>query len=228
MGTIQANTLRMDSGVYNMKSMKYLVISMENWCVFTYTESMHIANALAAGSGDVVVFGVAQNSNKWYQKIKDRDMFYEKVIMLDSKNRTMKVMSADTVSDSWRDTQDLLRMRQRSFFAWETATWGALSKLEKNHWNYFDTICEQELAKSDPDTNTYSLLIEEYARTMDQPVDHAFKDLKMRIESDNAAKFRVQALADRWKNKINESFTREELQATVQEMRREFWLNSRI
>jgi hypothetical protein len=211
-----------------MKNMKYILVSMENWCIFTYTSSMHIANALATGAGDVVVSGLGRNSNKWYGKIKERDMFYEKVVMLDSKNRNMQVVSADTVSDSWRDMQDLLRMRQRAFAHWETATCAALSKLEKHHWNYFDTICEQEIAKSNPDTDTYSLLLEEYARTMDQPVDHVYKDLKLRIESDNAAKFRVQALSDRWKNKINEAFTREELTATVQEMQREFWLNSRI
>lgn len=211
-----------------MKSMKYIIVSMENWCIFTYTSSKHIANALAAGVGDSTAVGMSKFSNKWYGKIKDRDMFYQKVIMLDSKNRTMKEMSAETVTDSWKETQDLIRMRQRAFFAWETATTAALSKLEQNHWDYFDTVCEQQIALCDPDSNLYTPMLEEYARTVEQPVDHAYKNLKMRIESDNAAKFRVQSLSEKWKNKINECYTREELQATVQGMQRDFWLNSRI
>lgn len=201
---------------------------MENWCVFTYTRNIHIANALADGAGDAVVFGIGKTSNKWYNKIKNRDLFYEKVVMLDSKNKTMKEVPPETVTDSWKDMQDLLRMRQRALLTWQNITLAALNKLGKNHWDYFDSVCEQEIAKSNPSTGEYSLLIEEYARTMEQPVDHVYKDLKIRLESDNAAKFRVQALANRWKNKINQSFTREEVQASIQEMRREFWLNSRI
>lgn len=211
-----------------MKSMKYIIVSMENWCIFTYTESLHIANAISAGVGDAVTVGMSKASNKWYEKIKNRNMFYQKVIMLDSKNRTMKEMPADTVTDSWRETQDLIRLRQRAFFAWETATWAALSKLERNHWDYFDTVCEQEMARCNPDQDQYTPMIEEYARTIEQPVDHAYKNLKMRIESDNVAKFRVQSISEKWKNKINESYTREEMQATVQGMQRDFWLNSRI
>lgn len=211
-----------------MKDMKYVVISMENQCIFTYTTSKHIANAICSGLGDTLMLGMSKVTNKWYPNIKDKDMFYQKVIMLDAKNRTMKVMPAETVSDTWRETQDLVRLRQRAFYAWESATSSALSKVERNQWEYFDTVCEQELAKCNPDANEYSWMIEEYARTVEQPVEHAYKNLKMRIESDNVAKFRIQALAEKWMNKFNQMYTKEEIDAGIKEMVREYWLNSKI
>ena len=89
-------------------------------------------------------------------------------------------------------------------------------------------MAQEALDASNPVTGEYSILIQEYARTLEQPIELAYKELKLRIDSDNITKFRVSALEEKWKNRINACVTKEEIELTRQAMVRELWLNSLI
>ena len=211
-----------------MIEMKYLILSMENWCIFTYTPRAISASAMAAGDGDSVVKGITFGNCVDYGKISNRDMFYSNIYMMEQKTNKLVIVPDDQVSDSWKQQREILRLRQDAIFLWETYTANSLVRVVRHAWQHFDVVAEAELSKCDPTADQFTHIIEEYARIMELPVNRAYKELKLRIESDNVARFRIQAMAEKWKNKINQSNTADEINKVKQEMLNEFWLNSYI
>ena len=228
MGDSSPYTLRMDSGVYIMIDMKYLILSTENFCVYTMSPRVITANALVSGEGDSMIRGITWSNSVEYNRVTNRDFFYDKIYMVDTKRNAFIEVDPANVSDSWKQTREVLRLRQDAFFNWETHMNNSLARVMRNTWDHFDVVAEEEIAKCDPANNSYTWILEEYARIIDVPVPQAVKELKLRIESDNITKFRIQALGDKWRAKINNCFTFNDIEAARQEMVREFWLNSLI
>jgi hypothetical protein len=215
-----------------MIEMKYLILSNENNCVYTSSPRKHTALALAEGNTDSYVLGLTYaNVGDYadYDKITNRDVFWEKVWHLDvAKSMKFTTLSDDSVSDSWKVTRNELRIRQEAFFLWETLVHNAYAKLSGPIWDQFDIFAEHELAKCEPDDDKYEWTIEEYARIMDQPVKQAYKELKLQIESDKMKRFRIETMAKRWKNEINKIKNRDDLADIRQKMNREFWKDASI
>lgn len=218
----------MDSGVYIMNEMKYLILSTENQCIYTMTPRVITANALVSGDGDSLIKGVTKGNSVDFHKIKNREMFYEKIYMVENKRNSIVEIPSEHVSDSWKRQRDILFLRQEIFYNWETYTATSLARITRHKWDHFDVMAENELAKCNPSNNEFTWIIEEYARVMEVPADRAYKELKLRIESDNITRFRITALAEKWKNKINQGETPEEFSVIKREMVKEFWLNSSI
>lgn len=211
-----------------MNDMKYLIISQENFCVYTWTSRVITANALIAGDGDSMIRGVTVSNCISYNTITDRDMFVNKVYQINNHRNELVEVPLSNVTDSWKEKQQLLRYKQDAFWNWESNINASLARTIKHTWDSFDVVAQRALESSNPTTGEYSILIQEYARTLEQPVELAYKELKLRIDSDNITKFRVSALEEKWKNKINACLTKEEIELTRQAMVRELWLNSLI
>jgi hypothetical protein len=211
-----------------MIEMKYLILSMENHFVYTMTPRSLCATAVVAGDGDSVIKGVTSGNSADFDKIKDRQQFYKDVWMVDQRTNSLSIVPWSQVSDSWKQQQKILVLRQDLFYSWETFTAGALARLTRYKWDQFDQLATRELDKCDPLANQYTMMLEEYARVMEVPVEQAYKELKLRIESDNIARFRITAMAEKWKNIINTITTSDESASVRKEMVREFWLNAAI
>ena len=211
-----------------MNEMKYLILSTENFCVYTMSPRVITANALVSGHGDSMIRGITWSNSVEYNRVVNRDFFYNKIYMVDTKRNAFVEVDPDKVSDTWKETREILRLRQDAFYNWETHVANSLARVIRHSWEHFDVVAEQEIAKCDPANNVYTWILEEYARTMSVSVQQAYKELKLRIESDNISRFRIQALAEKWKLKINQCNTFSDIEATRLEMVREFWLNSLI
>lgn len=186
------------------------------------------ANALVSGDGDSLIKGVTKGNSVDFHKIKNREMFYEKIYMVENKRNSIVEIPSENVSDSWKRQRDIIFLRQEVFYNWETYTTTSLARLTRHKWDHFDVMAENELAKCNPGNNEFTWIIEEYARVMEVPVDRAYKELKLRIESDNITRFRITALAEKWKIKINQCEAPEEFDVVKRDMLKEFWLNSSI
>jgi len=211
-----------------MQDMKYIVWSTENYCVYTMTPRVLTANALAAGDGDSMVRGITISNSVDYFKPTDRDFFFKKLYVINPTINSFTEIDPANVSESWKQKQKILRLRQEAFFNWETHLHNTMARVTRHSWDHFDVVAEAEIAKCDIANNRYTYILEEYARTLEVPVHQAVKELKLRIESDNITKFRIETLGEKWRNKINECNTAEDIEAARREMVREFWLNSLI
>ena len=213
-----------------MQDMKYLIVSMENDCVFTYTPRAITAAALCEGDIDSVVVGLtyAYTPAADYNMIKNRELFYGKSYVFDFKNNSLTETSQDNLSASWKQTQEVVRLRQEAFFNWETLTWNASLKATQNTWDGYDFVAYTELEKCDPALGVFTPPIQEYARILEMPTADAFKELKLQTDTQILKKFRIQSLSEKWKRKINTCYTKDEIEAVKKQMNREFITNGNL
>lgn len=211
-----------------MIDMKYLVVSAENLCVYTYSPRPVTAHAISAGIADSMVFGLTEMNSPHFNKFANRNFFHNKVwvLVLSPTGITLKERNQSEVTEDWVKNREIARARQNAFAIWETHTEHALARTNRRSWEPFTLIATQQLDMCKPEEGYYTKCIEEYAKVMMKPVDHVYKELKLQIDSDTNVKFRIQALADKWKDKINECDTQEQINKAKEYMLREFWTNS--
>jgi hypothetical protein len=213
-----------------MQDMKYLIVSMENDCVFTYSPRAITACALAEGDIDAVTVGItyAYTPAADYALIKNRDLFYGKAYIYDFKKYCLVETSFDNLSDSWKQTQEVVRLRQEAFFVWESLTANAALKATQNTWDGYDFVAYGELSKCSPVDDVYTQPIHEYARILEMSVSQAYKELKLQTETQIIKKFRIQSLSEKWKRRINSCYTKDEIDAAKKQMNREFITNGNL
>lgn len=213
-----------------MQDMKYIVVSMENDCVFTYSPRAITAAALAEGDIDAVTVGLTTAYTPFadYAMVKNRDLFYGKAYVYDFKKYSLVETSIDNLSDSWKQTQEVVRLRQEAFFTWESLTYNASLKATQNTWDGYDFVAYTELKMCDASIGAYTQPIKEYARILEMPVEQAYKELKLQTETQIVKKFRIQALSEKWKRRINSCYTKDEIDAARKQMNREFITNGNL
>lgn len=207
--------------------MRYLIISYENLCVYTLVDSATIANAIAGSSIDTFIRAINPANCPNYDICTD-DYFYDNVCKIATGKGEIMKSSKDDVSKEWLLNREILQARKNIFKVWEIYTANALIRVQRYKWDGFTSLAESELAKCDLQNQKYTIMIEEFARIIDLPIDQFCKDLKLKLEADNITKFRITALAEKWKHKINNSRSRQDLSSIVPEMHQEFNSNSFI
>lgn len=213
-----------------MQDMKYLVVSMENNVVYTYTPRSITATALCEGDIDSIVVGLtyAITPAADYNMVKNRDLFYGKAYVFDPKKYSLVETDVNNLSDSWKETQELVRMRQEAFFTWESLMYNALLKATQNTWDGYDFVAYTELSKCDPSEGVFTPTVTEYARILEIPVLSAYKELKLQTETQIMKKFRIQSLSEKWKRKINTCYTKDDIEAAKKQMHREYITNGNL
>ena len=213
-----------------MNEMRYLIGSTENNCVFTVSTRPINATALTSGLIDSFVTGITPCTHKdLYKQTADRDFFYTHIWSLDVKHGAkLTLANPAAVSSSWLALRELVRARQSMFTIWESFTASALVKSQRHQWDQFNTVAQEQIAQCDAGNNQFTPMIEEYARCLNLPPDQALKELQLQTESDNFSRFRITAMAEKWKQKINAATTVEQVAQIRSPMSRDFWQNAAI
>lgn len=207
--------------------MLYLIISYENLCIYTVVDSASVANALVASSIDTFVRAISPANCSNYD-ICTEEHFYNNVCKIATGKGMIMESSENDVSKEWLINRNILRARKNIFKVWEIYTANALVRVQRYQWGGFTALAASELEKCDLKNQKYTIMIEEFARIVDLPIDQFCKDLKLKLEADNITKFRITALAEKWKNKINHARSKQDLSTIVPEMHQEFNSNSFI
>lgn len=206
--------------------MHYLVISHENFCVYTCTHRLVTANALASSSIDCFVRGITPFAVANFDKFKYPKEFYENVWKNDKRSGQLISIDPSQVSESWLINREIIKLRHNLFNVWETYTGNALLRVDSTKWTAFSAVADAEIKRCDSNQGIFTPMIEEYARISERPVEQVFAELSLKIETENISKFRITALAEKFKDMINQSTTQEELDKIRTQMYIEFWGNA--
>lgn len=208
-----------------MEDILYLIISHENFCVYTCTTQLISANALASSSIDCWVRAVTPFLNN-FTKFKSQKEFYENIWKNDKRSGQLVLVDPSLVSELWLLNREIIKRRQELFAIWEIHTNNALLRVETTKWVAFSAVADIELKLCKPDQNIYSPMIEEYAHISGRPVEQVYDELNLKIETENITKFRITALAEKFKDMINQATTLEEFDKIKTQMFIEFWGNA--
>jgi len=209
-----------------MKDVLYIVISYENFCVHTVSRNLVTATALASSSIDCFIQGIFPQS-PMHKQITSRDFFYDTVWKSDGKAALTEIDKSQ-VTDSWLAERDVIRLRQDLFGLWEQWTHNALARVSSTKWTLFNAVAKSELEKCDISNGIFTPLIQEYARVREMEINAAVAELSLKIDTENAIKFRITALAEKYKDKINKIMTRDDLILVRDCMHQDFWGNSTL
>jgi len=207
--------------------MHYLVVSHENFCVYTSTSQLVIANALASSSIDCFIRGVTSFNLNNYNKFTNPKEFYENIWKNDYRAQYNLVpVDPSQVNENWLKNREIIKRRHILFSVWDSHTSNALARVDTTKWPAFSAVAETEIKQCDSDKGIFTPMIAEYARISERPVAEVFDELKLKIETENLAKFRITALAEKFKDKINQAITQEDMDQVKAQMYIEFWGNA--
>jgi len=209
---------------------KFLILSMENMGVLAMAPSQFVANAIVTGFGDSIIRVITPYNSLDYKNVtweKMKDNFYSIEIDIKSGN-TLVPLSSEHITESWKNMRELIQTRCMLLGVLESYTEQSLSRYNRYKWQSFETLMLDQLTQSNPETNDFSFLLEEYSYIVDLPTELVYKDLKLRFESDTIAKVKVTAMAEKWKYKINTMSDVTEKEEIHSNMMRDFYQNSLI
>lgn len=211
--------------------MRYLFVSWENYCIFGSTHRLVTANAILEGVGShAYVRGITplQVGAEKYKIINAPENFAKAVYKMTDANAELVEVDASRVSAEFVQYRNIIQNRLYLFNVWESYVAGTMARTHRYKWDEFHTMATIELEKCDPKTDSYTPVFEEYARTLGQECSIVYKELKLRTETDTLTRFRITALAEKWKRKINQVTNKEQNFNLITQMRQEFWTNSFI
>jgi hypothetical protein len=210
-----------------MLETKYLILSMENECIYTITTDPETANALAASNINTIIRPITRRSFSDYDKV-NRDYFKDKIYKSDFRNRTISEIDSTLISQNWKDEREWMLLRQEALTVLEVQYRIAITPTQWSYEDNFSNEVWQEIMLCDPNNDLYTRYIEEYARIVDKSSNQVYKELKLKIEGEKFIRFRINALVERWKLKINQIKTQEDYEKLRLDLIDEFWWKSKI
>ena len=213
-----------------MNKIIYLIVDRLTGCIYCTTPLIVVANAICMSlGGDAKIQRIAPNtvSTKDYDiitSINSSQVAYQ----LSKKGLTLTKIRIDELNNDWFNTREIVYRRLELFKFWEGFALAALDSISKYHWGEFYSMACNELRNCDPANNQYTRVFEEYARILEVPEDIAYKELKLTTETDTLAKFRISAMSEKWRRKINLVSTQKQSQALLLQMTQEFLDNANI
>jgi hypothetical protein len=210
-----------------MIEIKYLILSMENECIYTITTDPETANALAASNINTIIRPITKRSFSDYAKV-NRDYFKDKIYKSDFRNRTINEIDSTLISQNWKDEREWMLLRQEALTVLEVQYQIAITPTQWFYGNNFSNEVWQEIMVCDLSNDSYTKYIEEYARIVNKSSNQVYKELKLKIEGEKFIRFRINALAERWKLKINQIKTQEDYEKLRLNLIDEFWWKSKI
>jgi hypothetical protein len=200
---------------------KYLILSTENNCIYTWTDNSVVANAINDGDMDSIVRVITRyNSARYFDLLDDPSTNVYSVNLV--KNSISKISNTD-VTESWLQQKNILLFRQQCFNYWHTTVVDAYSRMSPSVWSSFEVVAQEQLSNCDPTVNYYTPMIEEYANVVGKSLIDTYKELKLTLESDAIKKFRIQALSDKWKTIINQTTDIKSFESIKLGMNQDFW-----
>ena len=201
--------------------MKNLLLDYSNYGILYVSNSFPVLNHLKKGLLDSE-HRILHASNSAYSKV-SREMFFDdsQHFVID-KWGDAKPMSNDGINDFYLERRRLAKLRgpvmeRLMNMAW---SWGAKTRITP--WDTFESEILHSFENSDPDTETWSESLTEYAFINHISPSAAYKELKLEYECIHSVKMRIYSTIVYFANKINKMDHTDQVQPMIDEIANRF------
>ena len=212
-----------------MSDIRYLLYDNGSRLVLTVEEDPIVASALASGSFYSTTIHIIpiQPTDQYFNN--DRAV-YQKIPhqVIKKQYQNTVAITDSSVPEAFTVDQRIIQNRQDIFRIWGMLNTEVLSRNRSSYWDNFETEVYTQLGLCSPGNKQFTPMIEEYAYILGVDPEIAYKELKLKSDGERMLKFRITALAEKWKLKINSLSMSTELEQVKLDMIDDFRKNSSL
>ncbi len=202
--------------------MKTILFDYSNEGVLYVGENLPALNHLKFGmvDADLRVLGTASPG---YNKISKAQLKDQTQHFQITKSNDIKEMSPESITDLYLERRRLARLRsplieRACYSAWANSTRGRISP-----WDGFENNLENMLKECNPETQTWSDSLNEYAFINNLKPEHAYREVKLQFENIHSLKIRIYATLVYIVGKINAITSEDQVASVSEEITNRFW-----
>jgi len=198
-----------------------LVVDLENGAVLCRPKYTSVAKGVTKGIDNTTVVTLASNL-QW--KIKEYSPFdFDKDDLVWSVGGVIALMPDHLKTDAYRAKKKLAQERARYITALEAYFQMYLTRVVDFYDQATEAYIISELEQCNPLANYYTYGITEYARVLDIHPETAYKEFKLRYDTQMLVRLRNLAMYQKHLDLMNQCNTREELQDALKNANNEIW-----
>lgn len=198
-----------------------LVVDLENGAVLCRPQSTSTARGVIKGIQNTSVCTLASSLTWKAREYKGFD--FNKDDLVWSVGGNIKPMPDHLKTDDFYAKKQLAQERAKYIYALEVYFQMYLTRVVDFYDQATETYIISELDQCNPLANYYTYGIQEYARVLDIHPETAYKEFKLRYDTQMLARMRNLAMFQKHLDLMNQCTTKEQLQDALKNANNEIW-----
>ena len=208
--------------------MKIILVDYCNDGIIYAGDSIVVANLLKRGLVDADIFALSP-SNPAFNKINRNEILYNTShLSLQWKSLDAIPMSEESKNPIYLERKKLCTLRAPIMERLVRYTFTASLTSKITIWEGFENNLEVALTGCDPESNTYSNAVLEYAHINNVDPAVAFREIKLQTENINSQKMKIYSYQKYFSDKINLTTTEDQIKELWTELIRKFTEDNHI
>ena len=208
--------------------MKIILVDYCNDGIIYVSDSIVVANLLKKGLVDTDIFALIP-SNPAFNKINRNEILSDvSHVALQWKSLDAVSMSEESKNPVYLERKRLCNLRAPAMERLVRYTFTASLTSKITIWEGFENNLDFALTGCDPESNTYSNAVLEYAHINNVDTSVAFREIKLQTENINSSKMKIYSYQKYFSDKINLATTKEQIDEIRTEMVRKFTEDNHI
>lgn len=198
-----------------------LVVDLENGAVLCRPQSTSTAKSVVKGIQNSSVCTLASSLVWKAREYKDFD--FNKDDLVWSVGGKIMLMPDHLKTDEFYAKKELAQERSKYIYALEVYFQMYLTRVVDYYDQGTEAYIISELDQCNPLANYYTYGIQEYARVLGIHPETAYKEFKLRYDTQMLTRLRNFAMFQKWLDIMNTCYTKEELQEALKNANNEIW-----
>lgn len=198
-----------------------LIVDLENGAVLCRPQSTSTAKSIVKGMQNTSVCTLASSLVWKAREYKDFD--FNKDDLVWSVGGKIMLMPDHLKTDEFYAKKELAQERSKYIYALEVYFQMYLTRIVDYYDQGTEAYIISELDQCNPLANYYTYGIQEYARVLGIHPETAYKEFKLRYDTQMLTRLRNLAMFQKWLDIMNTCHTKEELQEALKNANNEIW-----
>lgn len=189
-----------------MKQNTYLVIDTDSNSVLYFAPSKLTANIVSRGLLNTMALEIP-TAHPWREDVfKGIDKINDHIRLINKNGRpAVKFLELEKRTSAYIQKKELATLRGKYIYGLELFSMSNIIRVTDLLDESLLPFINQQLEKSNPETESFSPALQEYATLLGITPENAYYDLSMRAETAGLIRIRAQAIFEKYSTIINQS-----------------------